>query len=205
MKKRGVFIVLEGIDGAGTTTHARLLVERLASLEFPYLATAEPSSLVLGRVLRRALREKHILSDPSLALLFAADRLEHWAQEIEPALLRGEIVVCDRYLLSSLAYQSLSNSLDWVATLNQHARRPDLTVFLDVSPAVAEQRRRKRDGPVERFDATETQRKVCEMYRRCIGRDDVGPVWAYDGDGSIGEIHEAIWGVVEPLFSAESL
>src|SRR5579864_7294663 len=109
--KRGLFIVLEGLDGAGTTTQLVRLAERLRRAGERVVATAEPTDGPIGALIRQALRRRLVhrdgraLTDESLALLFAADRVDHVAGEIEPALARGQHVLCDRYVLSSLAYQ----------------------------------------------------------------------------------------------------
>src|SRR5438105_216358 len=104
--KRGKLIVLEGIDGAGTTTQAARLGLHLAAHQLPVHVTREPSDGPLGLEIRKILRGSHAPFDPSaLALLFAADRMDHVARVVEPALARGVNVVSDRYQLSSYVYQ----------------------------------------------------------------------------------------------------
>jgi len=165
--ERGVFVVLEGIDGAGTTTQARLLIE---ALDRPWITaihgTCEPSSGPIGQLLRAILAGGHAPVDATtMALLFAADRADHLAREIEPALARGAVVVSDRYYHSSLAYQGSEEEAAWVRVLNQRARRPDLTVLLDVDPEVAARRRTGDARPVEIYDHLETQKRVAAAYR----------------------------------------
>jgi dTMP kinase len=103
----------------------------------------------------------------TLGLLFAADRADHLQREIEPTLARGAIVVTDRYYHSSLAYQS-DAGFAWVQQLNARARRPDLTLLLEVPVDVAAARRAADGRPEELFDRLETQRRVAEGYRRVV-------------------------------------
>lgn len=161
----GKLLALEGIDGSGTTTQAARLAAELARRSYQVLATREPSSGPIGRLLRRALGGENAPIDPgAMALLFAADRLDHLAREILPALARGEHVVSDRYLLSSLAYQSVDVERDWVVTINARARPPDLTLLLEVPVELAQERRRGRGGSEELYDAGAVQKRVAANY-----------------------------------------
>jgi dTMP kinase len=113
--------------------------------------------------------ERPRLDWASLALLFAADRLDHVAREIEPALARGVCVISDRYDLSSLIYQSATapvgdEVLPWIRALNLRARRPDLTLVLDISAEVAAERRKARGGEAELFEELELQRRLAGLY-----------------------------------------
>ncbi|MCC6752305.1 MAG: dTMP kinase [Deltaproteobacteria bacterium] len=167
---RGRLIALEGLDGAGTTTQARLLVERLVAAGLPAYLTREPTDGPIGRLAREALRGgAGGVSRATLALLFAADRLDHLAREIQPQLEAGIHVVSDRYVYSSLAYQSLDLDPAWVAELNRHAPDADLTVWLDVVPEVAQTRLAQRGGPREIFDPMEQQRRVAASYEALLG------------------------------------
>jgi len=176
------FVVLEGIDGSGTTTQAKRLAEALESRGERVCLTCEPSSGPVGRLIREALTRKlvrpgtsepHTLPWSAMALLFAADRVDHVNTVVTPALADGKIVVSDRYVLSSLAYQSVTSperererSIPWIREINAHARPADLTIVLDVDDAVAAERRAARGGPEELFEAREIQRKLAEVYRR---------------------------------------
>src|SRR5450759_981694 len=105
MGKKGVFIVIEGLDGSGKTTQAILLAKRL-SQSHKTILTAEPSRGKIGAFIREScLYEEKRLPTEAEALLFAADRVEHVQKEIKPALDEGKLVICDRYVYSSLAYQ----------------------------------------------------------------------------------------------------
>src|SRR6478609_9377961 len=133
-----LFIVLEGIDGSGTTTQLDRLADHLAARGRRVHATREPSTGPVGRLLREILLGGHRspAGEPvdglAMALLFAADRRDHLTREITPALGAGADVVSDRYLLSSLAYQAQEAERDWVAGLARDVRVPDLTLLLDL-------------------------------------------------------------------------
>ena len=166
---RGLLIVLEGIDGAGTTTQTRRLTEALKARNHPVHATREPSDGPVGKLLREILTGAHAPMDQTtLSLLFAADRADHLQREVEPALARGQVVVSDRWYHSSLAYQGTGEERLWIAELNRRARRPDLTIFLNVRPEEAARRRVGDNRTEEIFDHLSTQRRVAEGYRAVI-------------------------------------
>jgi dTMP kinase len=171
------FVVLEGIDGAGTTTQTERLRAALAARGRRVHATREPSTGPVGRLLREILAGQHQPVDqPTLALLFAADRADHLQREIAPQLAADALVVSDRYYHSSLAYQAQGDDpadladLEWVLALNARARPPDLTIFLDVPVEVAAARRAADRRPEELFDRLETQRRVAAAYARVNAR-----------------------------------
>ena len=201
----GQFIVLEGIDGSGTTTQAELLKEVVESRGREAVLTREPTTGPIGRFLRKALMgelssidgEPVSLDWDSMALLFSADRLDHVRSEIVPAIERGAVVISDRYDLSSLIYQSATSplgpeSLSWLSSLNERARRPDLTVVLNVSSELAEQRRISRNGKEEIYEKSALQRRLQGMYARAsefLPRDKIKIIQA---DGGIAEVQEKI-------------
>ena len=209
---RGAFIVLEGVDGAGTTTQVRLLAERLRARGLRVHTTAEPSQGPIGKLLRRALSGTLVEGDapvparPSwqtLALLFAADRLDHLAREVEPELAAGAIVVCDRYDHSTLAYQSVGGgghaAMPWLRELNRHARRPDLTLVLDVPAAVAAERRRARSGPSEIFDADDLQARLAAFYAQLEQHCPGERITHLDGTCAPGDVTSAALGLIDAV------
>lgn len=204
----GLFIVLEGIDGAGTTTQARMLCRWLGSLGQPVHPTAEPSGGPIGTLLRQALggrvlgRDGERLCPETIATLFAADRFDHLRTEIEPALRRGMHVVCDRYDHSSLAYQGLENDPRWVSTLNAAARRPDLVLFLDVDPAVAARRRAGRGLTPELYEFDELQVRIAAAYRDMERWRPADPVVRVDGNASVREVQRICRAALMPLLAA---
>ncbi len=176
----GRLIVLEGIDGAGTTTQAERLGARLGARVH---LTREPSDGPIGVEIRKLLRGAHAPFDhAALALLFAADRLDHLAREIEPALARGVHVVSDRYLVSSFVYQGQFVNKEFVYRINEKARAADLTLLLRVPAAVAAERRRVRGGPDELFDDLKVQTAIAGLYDlECERLKDAQAVRVIDG------------------------
>ncbi len=186
----GLFIVVEGIDGAGTTTQAKRLAESLRAQDVDCHLTREPSDGPIGRLLREILAGDHPPNDAtSLGLLFAADRADHLQREIEPALAAGKLVISDRYYHSSLAYQGSEEDRGWIATLNLRARKPDCTFFLQVDPEVAAKRRSDDDRSEEIFDHLDTQRRVAEGYLAVVrDRSESERIEVIDGHLPMDEI-----------------
>lgn len=181
---RPLLIALEGIDGSGTTTHAALLAEWIRGLGLRVHRTREPSAGPVGQLLRALLARKLSTPPDTMALLFAADRVDHLVREIEPQIQAGAHVVSDRYLLSSLAYQSVGSPLPWVEALNSRARPPDACFVLAVSAEVAAERRAQRASD-ELFDELGMQRAIAEAYTRLAPKH--GAV-VLDGERSIGDV-----------------
>ncbi len=162
--KRGILIAIEGIDGAGSSTQTRMLVGSLLARGYPAVATKEPNpDGHVEAAIRALLREEGAL--PVLdALLFAADRVEHVERFIRPWLREGKVVVTDRYLESTLAYQA-AQGLDprWILSMNRGAIRPDLTFILDVDPALSLPRKNLEP---DRFEQVEFLKKVRANFAR---------------------------------------
>ncbi|MCL2386198.1 MAG: dTMP kinase [Defluviitaleaceae bacterium] len=134
------FFVLEGLDGSGKTTQAKLLGEWFDAKSLPYVVTRQPSDNQVGKLARAATQGAFSLENETLALLFAADRFQHYHEEIAPALSRGNFVVCDRYYFSNLAYQGEDHAaMARIIAYNQSimtppSRKPDAVIFLDIPP-----------------------------------------------------------------------
>lgn len=158
MRKNGFFVALEGLDGSGKSSISKLIAAHFAATlgEDNVLHTFEPHNpSAAGDFVRAVLGKQIRVSGRTLALGFALNRADHNERVIDPFLETGErrIVLCDRYIMSSLVYQSSATlSLDDVATLNASARTPDLTLFLDVSPETGYSRIRSRGGERELFE-----------------------------------------------------
>ena len=194
MNKKGIFIVIEGLDGSGKTTQANMLAKNLAK-NHTVLLTAEPSRGKIGTFIRQGcLYEKKRLPTEAEALLFAADRIEHMQNELEPALSEGKIVICDRYIFSSLAYQgSAGLSLKWIETINARALEPDFSIFIDVPPQLVLERLQRKKSVMENLD---TQAKVREVYLQFVEKGDLILV---DGDKSKDVVAEALYSKVVSL------
>lgn len=171
MVVKGVFICVEGLDGCGKTTQAKLLVERLTK-SHNAVYTAEPSNGKIGTFIRKGvLYSGKRSSCIAEALLFAADRVEHVENEILPSLDQGRLVVSDRYIYSSLAYQGAAGlSLEWIQKINEHALRPDLAVFIDVDPRAVMHRLKPVKSVMENL---KTQMDVRQIYLRFAEKGDL--------------------------------
>jgi dTMP kinase len=203
-----LFVVLEGIDGSGTTTQLERVSERLRARGRRVMATREPSTGPIGRLLREILAGRHAnpdgttLDERAMALLFAADRRDHLRREIDPALAVGCDVISDRYLLSSLAYQAVEADRAWVERLAEGVRPPDLTVLLDVDITVAAERRRRAGRPVERYDADGTLARVAENYRKLAA--GLPGVVVLDGSAGVDDVTAAILERVQQVLDARA-
>ena len=167
----GKFIVFEGIDGSGKSTQIRLLAEKLRERGEKVYVTAEPTESVSGGLLRDALCGIAKRTACEMAALFALDRIFHNVNPvngIEKMLRDGFYVICDRYYYSTLAYQGNETDVEWVRRMNidcPEIRRPDVCIFLDVSPAVGLERIGKGDrGFTEIYEKIETLEAVRKKY-----------------------------------------
>jgi len=130
-----------------------------------------------------------------MALLFAADRLDHLGSQIEPRLARGEDVIVDRYILSSLAYQGASVSHDFIQAANRYARKADLTLFLYVPAAIALERVKQRGAKLERYETSQQMQQIEREYNRLVGT--LASVVSIDGTRPIAEVAEACGAAVQ--------
>jgi dTMP kinase len=195
----GRLIVIEGLDGAGTTTQTKRLVDHLNASGVRAHGTREPSDGPVGRLIREMLTGQHAIPDQSLSqstfgLLFAADRLDHLQREVEPAIAVGAVVVSDRWYHSSLAYQGTGADRDWITTLNARARRPDLTIFLKVRPEVAAKRRAASRQQQELFEHLQMQIEVDAGYEATIAELSAAGerIERIDGEQTPDEVFAAI-------------
>lgn len=195
MARRGVFIVFEGIDGSGKSTHIKALAKELKGRGYNVIQTSEPSKDRIGNFIRRyAERNDHRLTPETEALLFAADRFEHVMTVVEPALKRGRIVISDRYLYSSLAYQGAGGlDLDWIREMNRFAPKPDLGILLDLLPEFSLQRVERRKTV---FEVSDYLRKVRDVYLRLVEEGDLVKV---DADKPRKAVQEEIFSLVNEL------
>ncbi len=158
------FIVCDGIDGSGTSTHCRLLSGFLETQGFKVHLTHEPSNSEVGILLRKYLLDKNIPPTTD-ALLFAADRDHHYHGEIKKRLDEGFLVISDRYLESSIIYQSLQTkdiSEDWIKCINKFVGKPDLTIILDIDPKIALERKQSKE--MDKFENLPFLIKARELY-----------------------------------------
>ena len=195
---RGLFISFEGTDGSGKTTQYRLFAEYLVSLGYEVVTTREPGGTPISEKIRGIILdpENTEMDDMTEALLFAAGRAQHVAQLIRPSVEAGKIVLCDRFMDSSIAYQGYARGLgDCVRIINEYAvagMQPDLTFLLDLPPQAGRARNVKA-GKVDRLEkqAMEFHRKVYEGYKKLA---EIYPdrFIVIDADGSIEEVQGRI-------------
>jgi len=184
----GVFICIEGLDGSGKSTQAKLLTKRLCKEGYPAIYTAEPSKGKIGQFIRKQLFEQTRMPVSVEALLFAADRIEHVQRDIVPALQEDKIVISDRYVYSSLAYQgSAGLSLDWIETINANAQKPDLSIFIDVTPENVLNRLKRKKSVMENLP---TQKRVQEIYQKYVTK---GSLKRIDGSKGKQEVLEDLY------------
>lgn len=205
-KKRGLFLVLEGIDGAGTTTQSKQLVSTLRAADREARLAHEPSTGEIGQLTRQLLKDKRTDVSPfSLALLFAADRYDHVQKEIEPLLESGIHVVCDRYMMSSLVYQQVHGvPRQFLMDIHQHVLIPDWTFFLSVPPEEAAFRRKKRGLPADLYEEAGFQQKVSDLYEKevTLWKNAYGRVTVLDGQSPLEGVTYYILQRVDVLLKA---
>lgn len=203
--RAGRFVVIEGIDGAGTTTQVARLAERLRTDgDMPVRQTREPSDGPIGSLVRQVLTGRIVAPGgrapgwATMALLFAADRMDHVESDIEPFLAAGGVMLSDRYDASSLAYQSVSSgsggekAVEWIRSLNRHAMRPDLTIVVDLAPDVAAMRRESRGEPAQLYEQNEVQRALAAFYRDLAKHMPDDRIVVVDGAGTVEDVHRRI-------------
>jgi dTMP kinase len=196
------FVVIEGIDGSGKGTQAGLLLERLKELRKEAVLTREPTKGAIGKLIREHMSNP-FLDDKSLALLFAADRIEHVEKEVIPNIENGRIVISDRYVYSSIAYQGQTLDPDWVAAINDHAMKPDVVILIDIDPHTALKRIRERDESMEYFEIDpHFQEGVRKTFQSLMKGHHLPDALKTDfitvsGDGLRKEIFERIWDKLE--------
>ena len=190
------FVVFEGLDGAGTSTQLGMLRDAFLERHATCFATCEPTDGPIGRLIRSVLRGELEVSGCTLALLFAADRSDHLHRPggILAALRTGGYVASDRYLFSSLVYQSTDCSADYVAAINARFPLPRRLIFIDTPPEEC-QRRVAARGPRELFDRLPLQRRLRERYLEVIGRyAELGvEVLLIDGSGPRESVFAGVW------------
>jgi dTMP kinase len=183
-----LFVVLEGIDGSGKTTIAKMLVERLRVMGYNAEYTFEPTDSEIVELIRgvyRAYRDAYID-----ALAFALDRLIHLKRRVIPLLEEGYIVVSDRYMYSSIAYQTASGApLEWVMEVNRWALKPDLAIYLDVDPLTGLKRRQSMESRFPEFEKLEFIERVRRVYLELVSR---GLLVEVDASRPVEEVYKDV-------------
>ena len=171
------FVAIEGLDGAGTTTQARRVAQALRARGQAVSVSCEPSEGPVGALIRQMLSGRvtvpgeegpRRVGDETLALLFAADRLDHLEAEVRPALASGQVAISDRYVHSSLVYQGEEGD-DWVGVLNKKAPMPDITVYLEASVDLVMERLSER-GRRDIYESRETLERLERRYDQVMSK-----------------------------------
>ncbi len=204
----GVFITLEGPEGAGKTTVAQHVAERLQAAGYPVILTREPGGTPIGDQVRQILLTHHNadMTPEAEILLFSASRAQLVRQVIKPALERSTIVVCDRYADSTLAYQGYGrglnlNALRHITNFATNGLRPDLTILLDVEPEVGLARRRQASESGAEWNRLDSE--TLNFYRRvragylALAREEPDRWRVVDASRPLEEVLEEVWRIVE--------
>jgi dTMP kinase len=193
------FIALEGLDGAGTTTQANLLYTRCQAEARPALLTREPTESPAGLLVRKILRKEAEVLPRTMARLFAADRNEHVEAPggIRETAGKGVFVISDRYLFSSLAYQSVDCGWDFVRSLNEDFPLPEALVFLDIQPREGEERlKNRREREIYEYESFQT--RAAAGYARVL-KEYAGSgikILRLEATEKPWALHEKIWELV---------
>ncbi|MCL5009364.1 MAG: dTMP kinase [Candidatus Parvarchaeota archaeon] len=194
---KGRLIILEGLDGSGLFTQATLLAQHLKRSGIKVFLTKEPTNSVIGKLIKASLSGKFTVSAKTLQLLFSADRSHHLNMEIEPALNRGETVICDRYIFSTIAYGFVSKvNYKWLRTINLNFRLPDIGIFLDVTPETALNRVFGKESHLQLFDDKNRLNNVRQMYLQLAREFHLKKI---DGNDDIEHVSEKINLLVDKL------
>ena len=206
---RPLFIVFEGLDGAGTTTQLHRLHGSLLRRGLRVDATSEPTNGPIGRVLRDAIEGRIALDPVAQALAFAADRADHAFSPdgIAAALRDGRWVLCDRYVVSGLAYQAaLGLDLGWLATINALVPKADVTIFIDTPVNVCAARIAARGGGADLFHETVFLTTVRGRYEDVLATSEMlGTLLRIDGDRPVDDVEAAIAQALAPALRASGL
>lgn len=206
-RKKGSFIAFEGIDGSGKSTQLEMLCTRLKNKNISFYETREPSGSPMGVLMREILKGNIKSDNRVIAPLFVADRLDHLLNEedgLKAKIDGGENVICDRYYFSSYAYQGVDMDMDWVIDANSVCAdilKPDVTVFIDVTPETAMARIVAGREGTELFETKERLTLVREKYFEAFDKlKDKENILIIDGNKTPEEISEEVWSKISYLF-----
>ena len=204
---KGKFIVLEGLDGAGKSTHLKLLAKALGEKGRRVYITAEPSSTAAGGIIRETLSGVSHRSAEELAALFLADRISHNmnpSNGIKQFIDKGIDVICDRYYYSSFAYQGLDSDIDWLMDCNLKCPailKPDLCVFLDLDPKICAERITSTRLTKDIFETEETIRQIRKRFSDVFERlEKTDNIVIVDTDRPCEDVADDIIKAVNKIF-----
>ena len=209
--RKGIFIAFEGIDGSGKSTQVARLAERLREAGNRAVTTAEPTQGPIGRMIREIFAHRQEADHRSIAALFAADRIEHIINQHDGLLKlleEHQCVITDRYYFSSYAYHSAHMNMQWVIQLNAecaHLLRPDLTIYVDISPEESMKRLKAGRNATELYETIDNLSIVRKKYFEAFELlKEEEKVLIVDGNRSASIVSEDIWKAVSHLLHTQT-
>ncbi len=206
LMKKNLFIAFEGIDGSGKSTQVKLLTEKLTAAGLKVYTTCEPTGSPIGKLIRDIFSGRMEADHRVIAGLFVADRLDHLLNKTDGILKKleeGYTVITDRYYLSSYAYQSAHMDLSWVIEANSQSAellRPDVNIFIDISPEISMERINKNRETVEMYETLENLKNVRDKYFEVIERLKTDEkVFITDGNRPAETVADNVWKEVADL------
>jgi dTMP kinase len=209
--KKNFFIALEGLDGSGKSTQVKLLAEKLKGQGLKIYTTAEPTTSRIGQIIKDIFKHKMEADHRTIAALYAADRLDHLTNKTDGILKKieeGYTVITDRYYFSSYAYHGTHMDINWVINANSLSAdllRPDLNIYIDISPEESMKRLNKSRAAIELYESIENLKMVKEKYFEAFellgGKEKISII---DGKRSEKEISNDIWKEVSKLVGSDS-
>jgi dTMP kinase len=209
--KKNFFIAFEGLDGSGKSTQVKLLAERLKGNGLKIYTTAEPTASRIGHIIKDIFKHKMEADHRTIAALYAADRLDHLTNKTDGILKKieqGYTVITDRYYFSSYAYHGTHMDINWVINANSLSAdllRPDLNIYIDISPEESMKRLNKGRDSIELYESIENLQKVKEKYFEAFemlgGREKISII---NGSRSEKEISNDIWKEISKLVGSDS-
>jgi len=209
--KKNFFIAFEGLDGSGKSTQVKLLAEKLQGQGLKIYITAEPTASRIGQVIRDIFKHKMEADHRTIAALYAADRLDHLTNKTDGILKKieeGYTVITDRYYFSSYAYHGTHMDIAWVINANSLSAdllRPDLNIYIDISPEESMKRLNKGRATIELYESLENLKKVKEKYFEAFELlGEAEKISIIDGHRPEKEISNDIWDEVSKLVGSDS-
>ena len=210
MKKK-IFIAFEGLDGSGKSTQVNLLAHKLKENGFNVYTTAEPTQSRIGAIIKDIFKHKMEADHRTIAALYVADRLDHLTNKTDGILKKleeGFTVITDRYYFSSYAYHGVHMDMDWVIeanSLSAELLRPDLTIYIDISPENSMHRLNKGRNSTELYETIDNLKKVREKYFEAFDKlKGKEKVFITNGDSSEEEISYNIWNEVSKMIQLKT-
>jgi dTMP kinase len=209
--QKNFFIAFEGLDGSGKSTQVRLLAEKLKGQGLKIYTTAEPTTSRIGHIIKDIFKHKMEADHRTIAALYAADRLDHLTNKTDGILKKleeGYTVITDRYYFSSYAYHGTHMDINWVIhanSLSADLLRPDLNIYIDISPEESMKRLNKGRDSIELYESTENLKKVKEKYFEAFEKlGDQEKISIIGGERPEKEISNDIWKEVSKLVGSDS-